>query len=208
MSGIYVITNIADSCGTVYVGSTTQTFNLRWNAHTSLLRRGKHHNPHFQAAWNMYGEAAFKFSIIEESNDFLEIIEHEQVWLDFYRMYIPVYNLVMQIDMPPMLGRKFSPEHRHNISKANKGRTKPPLSAEHRQKLSQANIGQVRSEGTRCRISAVRAGRYPAFHNRETGETISAGHDLTAMCKKHNLWPSAMCCVMHGKRKHHRGWEL
>lgn len=40
-TGIYTITNRLD--GKRYVGSS-KNFATRWRVHTSLLRRGKHHN--------------------------------------------------------------------------------------------------------------------------------------------------------------------
>lgn len=57
-SGIYEIVNTVN--GKRYIGSAKK-FKIRWSKHVSALRLCKHHSRHLQAAWNKYGEAAFKF---------------------------------------------------------------------------------------------------------------------------------------------------
>jgi hypothetical protein len=50
-----------------YVGATLWN-ESRWYNHRYHLRRGTHHSPPFQAAWNFYGAATFKFTILEAVN--------------------------------------------------------------------------------------------------------------------------------------------
>lgn len=61
-AGIYRIKNTEN--GKCYIG---QTSNLaaRWRTHLHRLRAQKHDNPHLQAAWAFYGEAAFAYEIIK-----------------------------------------------------------------------------------------------------------------------------------------------
>jgi len=49
---------------------------------------------------------------------------------------------------------------------------------------------------------------YPAFRHKGTGEVISAGVNLLALCKERGLDNGCMTRVKYGKRNHHKGWEL
>ena len=60
--GVYAI--VCVSTGEVYVGSSGVT-GTRLSKHRTDLRRGKHHNAGLQAAWNQYGEAAFRFLMVQ-----------------------------------------------------------------------------------------------------------------------------------------------
>lgn len=68
-SGIYSITNKANS--KIYIGSTGSTmgFKFRWQLHKSELRGNRHANKHLQYSWNKYGEDVFRFDIIDECSD-------------------------------------------------------------------------------------------------------------------------------------------
>lgn len=61
--GIYRITNAAN--GRIYIGSTMQSFRIRWDAHRYMLSKGTHSNKGLQADWQQYGEQAFVFEIVE-----------------------------------------------------------------------------------------------------------------------------------------------
>jgi group I intron endonuclease len=63
-SGVYLIRHIEST--KVYVGSAIDV-ELRFKQHRSMLRRGKHHSPHLQNAWSLYGEDAFEFVIYLET---------------------------------------------------------------------------------------------------------------------------------------------
>ena len=64
---IYKITNHIN--GKVYVGKThLSNVKDRWKGHLCSLRKDKHINKHFQAAWNKYGEQSFTFEVIEQFN--------------------------------------------------------------------------------------------------------------------------------------------
>lgn len=62
-TGIYQILNTIN--GKVYVGSS-KWIEQRWRSHLSLLRKDKHHSKHMQNAWNLYGEDAFQWIVLEE----------------------------------------------------------------------------------------------------------------------------------------------
>lgn len=73
---IYEINNTEN--GKRYIGSTSQ-WERRKYEHTHLLKNGNHGNSHLQNAWNKYGSDAFKFSIIEETD---QQFAEEQKYLD------------------------------------------------------------------------------------------------------------------------------
>ena len=68
---IYQILHIES--GKKYIGQTTRPAIERWREHLYPLRKGKHHNRFLQAAWNKYGEQAFKFEILKEVNTLEEL---------------------------------------------------------------------------------------------------------------------------------------
>lgn len=59
---IYKIENLIN--GKVYIGQTIQNFKARKSDHIYELKNGRKRNIKLQTAWNKYGEANFKFSII------------------------------------------------------------------------------------------------------------------------------------------------
>ena len=77
-SGIYLITNRVN--GKMYVGSA-QHLMVRKSSHWSLLKHGKHSNPHLQRAYSKHGEAAFCFSILEYCSR-SELVEREHWWME------------------------------------------------------------------------------------------------------------------------------
>lgn len=212
----------------IYIGSTVD-FRQRWQSHGSLLRRGLHGNPHLQSAWDLYGEAAFEFGVLEYLNDLEELHLAEQFWMDVYQeegkeLYnfgLAAYNAALgrprseeakRKQSKTLKGHLVSEETRRKISKAHKGR---PLSKEHRRKLSKARRRQPpASEETRRRMSEARRGLcngakpYPAFVHRETGEVIPAGINLKAMCRERGLTYENMCGVRNNRRPSCAGWIL
>lgn len=206
--GIYVIVNMESS--KVYVGSTACSFRGRWSQHESELRRGVHHSPHLQHAWNLYGEVAFKFQVCEYVEDNEQLHIREQYWLDFHRMLTEVYNTGL-VARHSMLGRKRTAETCAKISKAKMGhqdRVGYTHSEETRLKMSRAARGKRHSGETRRRIGRAHAGHYPSFIHRDTGEVIPAGVNLSKMCRKRGLHVQNMCRVANGEASHHKGWAV
>lgn len=83
-SGIYRIKNTIT--GKIYVGSSTN-INKRWINHKSELLNQIHHNSHLQRSWNKYGNENFEFSVIEEVEDFDQLLIREQYYLDLTQCY-------------------------------------------------------------------------------------------------------------------------
>lgn len=72
---LYQIVHI--ETGFKYIGQTSRPAIERWREHLYPLRKNKHHNRYLQAAWNKYGESAFRFEIIKEFNTLDELNKAE-----------------------------------------------------------------------------------------------------------------------------------
>ncbi len=225
MGAIYRITHKAS--GTTYVGSTAN-IKRRWPAHRHSLQRGSHHNPHLQFVWNKYGTEAFEWVVVEERIESRDLATREQFWLDEYRRRGEVYNYGTIADSnrrgialseqtkrkmsKARMGRIVSQETRRKISKALMGHD---VSERARRKMGEAHKGELhplwgkhRSEETKRKIGMTNAGPYPSLVHRETGEVIPAGLNLTSLCRERVLNRRNMWSVIHGQRKHHKGWVL
>jgi group I intron endonuclease len=76
--GVYAIYCLAND--RVYVGSSIDV-ERRKREHLGNLRKGKHANPHLQAAWNKYGESFFRWSLLATPQPAL-LLQVEQVFID------------------------------------------------------------------------------------------------------------------------------
>lgn len=150
--GIYIWKNLVTKV--VLVGQT-QNFLRRKSQHLYDLRNNKHHNIHFQRAWNKYGEENFEFEILLECS-IDDLTFNEQKYKEEYEKTIGVYNLSDCVEHP-----------RRGIKS----------SLETRQKISQAHIGKKRSDKHRENISKSQTGSNNNFfgkhHSEETKKKIS-----------------------------------
>jgi hypothetical protein len=78
VQGIYAITLILD--GRTYIGSSNRCED-RMYKHLWQLRKGKHGNPHLQAAFFKYGEGNFHFEIVETVEDKIWLLARERAWI-------------------------------------------------------------------------------------------------------------------------------
>jgi len=74
------------------VGSTVN-FKRRSKRHITELRHQYHHSHKLQADFNAYGENAFKFEILEETDNLDKAYERETHWITTLRSYPDGYNL-------------------------------------------------------------------------------------------------------------------
>lgn len=97
-SGVYCIRNLAS--GKAYVGSTSN-LSRRWTReHLRLLRRGVHQNKHLQSSWKKYGEPAFVFDVLAETEP-KDLLETEQAFLSAFEGSGLLYNTEMRAGKPP-----------------------------------------------------------------------------------------------------------
>ena len=80
LCGIYCIENTTNN--KKYIG-LSRDIRRRWNEHKSDLRNNHHINPYLQSAWNLYGEDAFTFSIVELC-DPIDICDRECYYIKLY----------------------------------------------------------------------------------------------------------------------------
>lgn len=161
MGLVYKIENVTNEI-VYYVGQTQRTFETRCNEHKRDLQHNKHENSYLQHAWNKYCEAAFRFVILEETNN---CNEREQYWIDILK---PECNL--REICTSNFGIKFTEETRRKMSEARKGDKNPFYGKRHsvktREKLSDSHkglqsgknhpmFGKHHSEETKRNISKI-----------------------------------------------------
>lgn len=93
MVGIYRIQNNIN--GKVYIGQSTD-IKKRWKSHKRDLQKGEHPNPHLQKAWNLYGEKAFSFDVLEKCRAY-KLNELERYYIKQYDSRNPSrgYNIAI-----------------------------------------------------------------------------------------------------------------
>jgi len=195
-SGIYAITS---PNGKQYVGSA-KSLRHRWSTHRILLRRGVHHSPYLQNAFNKYGEDNMVFSVLLFC-DPINLIMYEQIAMDTMQ---PAYNILRHAGSPlgtkhsdetkakisaankgrmpseecrlaslaANLGRKLSEHHKELLSKATKGR---PLSPEHAKNIGLSRVGKKRKPETVEKIRLALTGRKLSPEQAEINRTMNIG---------------------------------
>lgn len=171
-TGVYRIVNrISGRC---YVGSAARTFQDRFRRHRNDLRANRHGNRYLQSAWNLYGEKAFEFEIIEECPP-AECVNREQHYLDHYfASQSGVYNHC--ITAGSQLGNTQTEESNEKRRKKLKGvkRSKEQVAI-----MVKAHTGAKRSEeAVKHMIEAgkrpeVRAKRTKGCKNREVARRLA-----------------------------------
>lgn len=89
MAGIYGIRCIINN--KIYVGQTSKDFKCRFYGHRYSLRTGQG-VPKLQVDWDMYGEDAFEFIILEEVEDKSIRNEKEKFYIAKYNSTVTGYN--------------------------------------------------------------------------------------------------------------------
>ena len=174
----------------VYIGQACRkkTIKRRIGEHLGMLRKGKHHSPKLQHAWNKHGEESFECFVVSLCPDeFLNEVEEHCIWaFNAHKQY--GYNVAAYAGTPSrglkrspetcakMKGKKRSAEHCAAISAAKKGKPLSaatvsaaiaankgkPKSTEHRAALSAAKKGKPLSAEHRAAISAANKGKPPS----------------------------------------------
>jgi group I intron endonuclease len=208
MTGIYCIRNLIN--GHLYIGSAARDIKKRWRQHRHELTRGKHPNCHLQAAWRFYGEASFRFGILEACLP-EECLTYEQHWLDLFN---PEYNICRAAGSRlgvkhsetvrlKMITRQRSPEARAHMHEVMKGKqnflghkhspqTKAIMSAimqGNKHALgSKSNIGRKASTETRRKMGLAHLGNtYCTGHKNHLGYRHSK-ESLKIMSEKRKQW--------------------
>ena len=194
--GIYSIYCLGNSKR--YVGISNDIEN-RWVDHKSKLRAGRHSNTHLQSAWKKYGESAFEFMVLQESEELL-LGMLEVAWIRHYDAMNTKVGFNMneggkhgkhcdearaKISAAGM-GRSPSEETRAKLREAKKGKKRGPLSDAHRSKLSLIRRGRIVSEETRAKISASKKGIKFSDEHRANISVGRQGRVITAETRAKN----------------------
>lgn len=126
---VYMATNKIN--GKRYVGATKLRFTKRRDRHFWEAKNCKKGCPIFHSAIRKYGEDAFEWTILAEANSVDELIKLE---ISLIALLKPEYNVT--IGGRGFVGAKHSLETRAAMSKAHKGKKKPPRSQQTRAKMS------------------------------------------------------------------------
>lgn len=168
VGGVYVIHNLVNEH--FYVGSTLN-LRKRWNVHRTLLRKGTHHAPHLQNAWNKYGEKAFVFRVLQQIDSKDSRLLLEQHLIDSLS---PTYNV-------SRLARSCEGTRRRPLTRARmrEAANTPeriahirrlgslPKSEEHRARIAESHKGLRPTEATRAKLRAASANRWARPEERE-----------------------------------------
>jgi group I intron endonuclease len=138
-----------------YVGQSAN-IERRWGSHRyKLSAADKSCNPHFQAAWSKYGEAAFTLIVLEVVLDATLLTEKEEFWItEKLTTSCGVYN--KRAASVSNLGTKFSAESRARMSVGQKGRRHSPEAIK---KSADSRRGKKRSLVTREKMSIAKKGK-------------------------------------------------
>lgn len=88
--GVYKIINSVN--GMFYIGSTVNSFDIRWKQHISDLKAGRHFSPLLQRDWIAYGASAFSFEVYKSLQDDTEIKKEEARLLKHFHKWKKCYN--------------------------------------------------------------------------------------------------------------------
>lgn len=167
--GIYRIVLLDGRC---YVGSAAN-LSTRLSTHASHLRKGIHHCPPLQHAFDKYGADAFRMEVLEIVADKADLTAREQHWINVLGAYVSNggFNVLPTARSPfghkksaetrakiaaAHKGRKHSEEHRRNNAAARKGKRLPPESYA---KGAEKRRGQPRSPEASAKAAAANRGQ-------------------------------------------------
>jgi len=141
-------------------------------AHKCLLKHGKHHSPHFQHAWDLYGENNFVFEVIEECNKDI-LIEREQFYFDSLKPEYNISKIAGKTEMTPEIRKKLSDACRGRPS-AFKGRkhtkgSRKKISMNHADCGGKNNAfyGKHHTKEFKARLSKLKSGKNNPFYGKK-----------------------------------------
>lgn len=163
-TGIYAIRHTVS--GKRYVGSAVN-FAQRWRVHRCLLRKGSHHSPYLQAAWNKHGGDSFVFEkllVCSQEN----LLMYEQLLIDG----MDTFNRANGYNARPLASSSLGVK----------------ASDETRAKIRAARAKQVFSEETKALWSKNRTGRkmpdwfgeFTRSHRKGARHTVEARAKISA----------------------------
>lgn len=160
-SGIYKILNRVN--GKFYIGSAIH-FNKRWAHHKSDLRLKRHGSITLQRAWDLHGEAAFEFIVLESGIAKDKLIGREQFHLDWLTPSNPDIGYNINPIAGSRLGTKHTAEFKAKRSAMMTGKKQCPKIVA---KRAASNTGKKRSAETKKRMSDAQRNHAGLTHTEE-----------------------------------------
>ena len=196
-TGIYCIINKINNKR--YIGSTSQSFQQRWNKHKSSLNNNKHHSGRLQNSWNKYGEENFIFIVLETCEPKYCIIR-EQWWLDLFGTYLDTFGYNICAVANSCLGVKHTLEQRNKLKKQK--------SEEHKRKLSEINKGKSIPIEVRKKIKKSCAKL--SYNVTDPQGNITLVNNLREFCRNYNLDIGCITNLANKTRNitQHKGYKI
>jgi group I intron endonuclease len=197
---IYKIINVVNN--KFYVGSAVN-YEKRKARHLWRLRRGDHSNKHLQASWNMHGEKAFVFAVVETIPDQMDLLETENKWLREHVGKDYCYNIATDAKAPQlgmsgeknaMWGKTFkhTEEAKAKISKAAKDRIQ---TEEEKIKRRETMRGKPQPAAVREKISVALSGEGNFWYGKKRpdhGAKISKAVEVCDASGSVTIYPSIL----------------
>ena len=169
---IYAITNKNND--KKYIGSSVRP-DKRFSEHKHHLRKGKHHSFVLQAAWNKYGEDAFKFKVI------IECAKSQRYMYEQLAMKLQSYNILRTVREHEVRGGwHHSDEFKAKLSQLNKGKK---LSDEHKAKLSISRLGIKMEQAFKDKARQRQIGVIPSAITRSRLSEAAKNHHADSVAK-------------------------
>lgn len=157
MAVIYKIVNVATE--NFYVGSAVKPKRRKWE-HWAALKKGTHHCAALQAAWDVFGEDAFEFVVIEEvADDVVLLVEDTHLLQHAGRDHC--YNTALSTQEPA----SSTPSVRAKI--------RASMQRLYVDKENHPRFGKPHSEETKAKLSASRKGKAAGEEHYRYGQTVS-----------------------------------
>lgn len=210
--GIYKITCLRS--GKIYVGSS-RDIKTRIRRHFAELSRKTHKNKHLQSAFNLYGESAFQWKVLEHVIKTESLQEREQFWIDetqCFRREIG-YNIAISAE-----NRTLSQETKAKMSERAKKRpsnyyayakalyTGRPISEAQKKQISKTLAGRQRTKETWEKWHEA-MGKFKYTLTGPNGE-IHETMNPAQFARENALNVCHIYGMRDGKRKSTKGWKL
>lgn len=195
MNGIYAIKNKIN--GKMYIGQTGNLTN-RFYRHKYKLNKKQHTCSHLQNSWNMYGEEAFEFKILE--SDILDemLTKREQHFIETFKTNNKKFGYNTRIASDSNRGIKYSPEIIEKNRQAHLGIRHTP---EAKKRISESRKGIKFSEEHIKNLSISHKGK----PNINKGKKQPGFVPLKPFIKGHTPWNRGIPQSPEAKEKNRLG---
>ncbi len=158
---MYLYKILNKNTGKAYIGQTINKPEIRFNYHTSRLKKGTHDNEYLQRSFNKHGIDSFMFYTILKTDDLESLNLYEEQFIKILRATDRNFGYNIR---PGGLNTKHSEETKKKISLAGMGRPKTENEVNLLRERSKGNTwgklgkGIAKSEETKNKMSLAKQG--------------------------------------------------